>query len=79
MATNKDAVVFNPATTNLSAYGLDLNNYDANMVAYIVEGEILNNIFGWVSKPIDDVKYLKSQGGSAIDKHMMHTVISALD
>ncbi len=27
-------------------YGLDANDYTADMTAYIVEGEILNNIFG---------------------------------
>ncbi|MBP5402883.1 MAG: hypothetical protein J6Y36_06980 [Treponema sp.] len=53
VATGKDAFVFNPATVNLNAYGLDAKNYKGSMKAYIVDGEILNSIFGPISRPID--------------------------
>lgn len=79
VATNRDAILFNPATVSLGAYDLNSNTYSANMTAYIVKGEILNNIFGWMSEPIDDVVYLPNQGGSAIDNHLMADVISALN
>jgi len=79
VATNKDAILFNPATVNLSAYKLNGKNYSSNMTAYIVKGEILNNIFGWMSEPIDSLVYLPNQGGSALDNHSMSSVISALN
>ncbi len=61
VATNKNSILFNPATVNLSAYGLNSSDYFASMTAYIVKGEILNSIFGPVSKPIDKVEYLPTQ------------------
>lgn len=61
VATNKNCILFNPATVNLSAYGLSEDNYHASMTAYIVEGEILSLTMGWMSKPIDNVVYLPSQ------------------
>ena len=79
VATNKNAILFNPATVNLSAYNLSSKNYSADMTVYIVEGEILNQIFGWMSEPIDNVVYLPNQGGSATDNHSMASVISALN
>lgn len=42
VAINTNAIIFNPATVNLSAYELDSNTYTANMVAYVVEGDALN-------------------------------------
>lgn len=44
VATNRDAILFNPANTNLKDYGLDGNRYTGNMVQYVVENEILSNI-----------------------------------
>lgn len=79
VATNKDAILFNPATVNLSAYKLNGKNFSSDMTAYIVKGEILNNIFGWMSEPIDSLVYLPNQGGSALDNHSMSSVISALN
>ena len=79
LATNKDALLFNPATVNPYAYGLNTKNYTADMTAYIVEGEILNNIFGWMSTPIGDLKWLNSSETSASKKHSIRAVIEALD
>ena len=58
VATDRDAILFNPATAALSEYGLNSNNYTASMTAYIVRGEALNELFGLISAPIDEVKYL---------------------
>nr|QGT51282.1 hypothetical protein Firmicute1046_3580 [uncultured Firmicutes bacterium] len=44
VATNRDAVLFNPANTNLKDYDLDANNYTGNMVQYVVGNEILSSI-----------------------------------
>ena len=94
VATNKDCIIFNPATVSLSAYGLSSDNYTSNMTAYIVKGEFLNNAFGFVSSPIDDVEYLReplwrsmmiSTSGNwllkladSFDKHSLETVIELL-
>ncbi len=59
VATNKNCILFNPATVNLSAYGLNENNHRAS--AYIVEDEILSLAMDWLSKPISNVVYLPSQ------------------
>jgi len=61
--TNRGAVLLNPMSVNLSGYHLDsyLENYSGNMTAYIVKGDILNNIFGPVSSPIGNVVYLPQQ------------------
>jgi len=85
VATKKNAILFNPATVNLSAYELDSSNYSASMTAYIVEGEILNYIFGYISGPIDKVEYLpevypintwnpKANIENAVKNHSMETV-----
>ena len=59
VATDRDAILFNPATVNLAAYDLDSNDYTSDMTAYIVEGEMLNKVLGVVSTPIDEKKPLK--------------------
>ena len=95
VATKKDCIIFNPATVFLSEYGLSSDNYSANMTAYIVEGEFLNNIFGAISAPIDEVHYLKEPTWTSIiksllgspafwiadsfNKHSMDTVIDLLE
>ena len=77
VATNSDSILFNPASVSLDMYGLNVEDYSADMDVYVVEGEILNNIFGWISTPIDDFEYIYYDG-SAIDKHSMNAIISAL-
>ncbi len=90
VATNKNAMIFNPATSNLSAYGLSSSSYTASMTAYIVKGDILNATEGWFSKPIDKAVYLPQQHGGnwyegwktsiyqSIQNHLMDAVKSAL-
>ena len=90
VATNKNAMVFNPATSNLGAYGLSAEGYTGSMTAYIVKGDILNAAEGWFSQPIDKVVYLPQQHGGhwhelwqtslyqMIQNHMMDAVKNAL-
>uniref|UniRef100_UPI00388DDEC4 RHS repeat-associated core domain-containing protein n=1 Tax=Treponema sp. TaxID=166 RepID=UPI00388DDEC4 len=58
IATGTDAILFNPATLNPIANGFGLGKHDGNITAYIVYGEILNNIFGDIPQPYDNVHYL---------------------
>ncbi len=90
VATNRNAMIFNPATSNLHDYGLDASKYTASMTAYIVKGDIVNYLEGWFSAPIDKVEYLPQQYGGnwyelwqtntyqRIQNHLMEAVISAL-
>ncbi len=90
VATNRNAMIFNPATSNLSAYGLSSSNYTGNMTAYIVKGDILNTLEGWFSSPIDEAIYLPQQHGGGwknlwqtnlyhgIQNHLMNSVKAAL-
>ena len=78
VATKRDAIVFNPAMVNLLAYGLNAKDYTADMTAYIVEGEILNKIFGRVSEHIGTEEYLPSQYSDSVDDHSIDAVIFAL-
>lgn len=61
VATGKKAILFNPATVNLGAYGLNSKDYDSDMTAYIVDGEILNNIFWIISEPIDKLEIVNKE------------------
>ncbi|WP_235832679.1 hypothetical protein [Acetivibrio mesophilus] len=83
-------MLFNPGTVFLKAYDLKKSDYDAEMTAYIVEDEILNNIFGLISIPIDKVVYLPTQhlgdtGNPTIDtinsvkNHSMKATIEAIE
>lgn len=94
VASNTNAIIFNPATVNLSAYGLKSSEYRASMTAFIVRGDILNNTFGPISRPIDNPIYLTSQHKTpwwvlgparrafnlynSIQNHLMDAVIEAL-
>ena len=69
---------FNPASVNASAYGLNPNNYTASMTAYIVDGEILNMIFGGISAPIDRVEVLQRYSWNPIVNHSMEAVKQGL-
>jgi RHS repeat-associated protein len=85
VATNSNCFVFNPATANLRAYGLNPEEYNASMVAYIVEGEPLNSVFGLISAPIDQVVYLPnpysdtSTGYEFLDKFDAQLIFNSLD
>ena len=64
-------------------------------MCYTYKGEILNNTFGWISTPIDEVHYVKESfmkstiksffSGTplkfvdSLDKHSMRTVIELLE
>ena len=90
VATNKNAMIFNPATSNLNAYGLSSSGYTASMTTYIVKGDIVNHLEGWFSTPIDKAVYLPQQYGGhwyeawqtglyqRIQNHLMGAVKSAL-
>ncbi|WNX33662.1 Mbeg1-like protein [Brevibacillus laterosporus] len=90
VASNKNSIIFNPATVNLKAYGLSSSNYSASMTAFIVKGDILNSTEAGFSKPIDKAVYLPQQHRghwyelwqtSTVDRiknHMMDAVKNAL-
>ncbi|MBR2180972.1 MAG: RHS repeat-associated core domain-containing protein, partial [Oscillospiraceae bacterium] len=78
LATNKNAILFNPMSINPLAYGLNSSKYTADMTAYIVQGEILNNIFGNISKPIGNAVYLPAQYDSSVGNHSMSAIIKYL-
>ncbi|WP_300386717.1 hypothetical protein, partial [Clostridium sp.] len=54
------------------------SEYTADMTAYIVEGEFLNNLEGGISKPIGSIVYLPKQPGSAVENHSMKSVKEAI-
>ena len=90
----RNAILFNPAISNLSDYGLSAKNYTGNMQIYIVEGEILHTMQGWFSGPPigknSEIVYLPQQHkfkwsdttpgrvNKRIQNHLMPAVISAL-
>ncbi len=78
VANNKNAIVFNPATTALSAYGLSAKDYTADMTVYVVKGEILHTLEAPFSEPIDKIVYLEGASGSRVEKHSIDTVIERL-
>ena len=85
LATNRNALLYNPAAINPSAYDLDISNYTGTdgkgMTAFIVEGEALNTFNTEVlrAQPIDKVVKLPKQKGDSIDNHSMEAVKKALD
>lgn len=46
VATNRNAITFNPAVPNLSAYGLDGSSYTGYLRNFVVKNEILNTVMG---------------------------------
>jgi len=44
VATGKNAIVFNPAYANLSAYDLGNSNYTESLKSYVVKGDILDTV-----------------------------------
>ena len=58
LATGKDAVLFNPASPVLDKYGLSFDNYEANMVSYIIEGEVLSETVGRIWKLPGEKKFI---------------------
>jgi RHS repeat-associated protein len=83
LATNRNALLYNPAAINASAYGLDSKSYtgtDSNgMTVYVVKGDALNSLNKALnSKAIDKIIYLPSQSSNPITNHSIETVIKAL-
>lgn len=61
VAINADAIVFNPMTAFFNQYDLDDSTYEGTLSIYIVKGEILNNIFGPITRKTGEVTYLPQQ------------------
>ena len=59
VATGKDAILFNPASPNLSKYGLSFDDYEANMVSYIIEGEALSETVGKILKLPGEKRFIE--------------------
>ena len=89
VASNVNCIVFNPAKTFLSAYGLSSDSYTANITEIVVKGEALNTVQRWFSRPIGKFIYLSTQHTSpwwqvwmypmnAIKNHRMAAVICGL-
>ena len=92
VATNKNALLFNPANANLSGYGLNGKNYTAAMAQYIVKKEILSEttILGIKLGPVSSsrvpsitTRWLKKQHSALtiwgqVNNHLMDAVKSAL-
>lgn len=89
VATNNDCITFNPAKANLKVYDGTKNkidSYTGTMTHYIVEGEILNHLFGNPSTgttvklrtqvPIESGSV--NAWGQRIDNHHMWAVKEAL-
>ena len=49
VATNCNAIIFNPARANYEAYGLDRDGYTGNITAFVVEGEPLDAVLDFIS------------------------------
>ena len=56
VATDKDAVVFNPAYPNFGSYALNPYSYKGKAVSYVVRGEFLNVIAG--EPNVGEVRYI---------------------
>ena len=84
LATNRNALLYNPAAINSFAYGLDVSKYTGKygkgMTAFIVEGEFLNTFNKTVlnAKPIDKIVKLPKQKGNSFYNHSMEAVKKAL-
>ena len=83
LATNRNALLYNPAAINAKAYGLNAKSYkgaDKNgMTAYVVKGDMLDRFINSLfAKPIDKVVYLPQQSDNSVTNHLIDTLIRAL-
>ncbi len=76
--TNKNCIIFNPATVNLSAYGISSSGYTSDMVAYIVKGDILHSVENAFSKPIGRIVYLPRQYGHDLELHTEMILVNGI-
>ena len=60
VATNSNAIVFNPAPVNLESYHLNAGSYSANAVSYVTEGEVLDTYLVFLPNANYEKVYLKS-------------------
>ncbi|NLY74262.1 MAG: hypothetical protein GX075_03060, partial [Firmicutes bacterium] len=79
VATNKDAILFNPARPNYGAYGVPISSYEGTMTSYVVRGEILNNAIFFLPKPTENVEYLPRQYWNPFANHGMPAVNKAIN
>ena len=84
-ATGANAILFNPATSSWRSVWFSgisskqIRNYNGNMTTYIVEGEILNKLQGWMTEHFGNVVYLEPKNGlGAVGKHLMEAVLWSL-
>ena len=79
VATNRNAILFNPAATALNKYGLDSNTYSADMTVYVVKGEplnALNSLLG--AKAIDNYEILPFYSWNPVKNHSMEAIKSGV-
>ena len=71
----------------MGAYGLDAEEYDGEMISYVVDGEALQTYLGWIpfESPAEEIIIGKDDNQAdisfteRIDKHMIESVIEALE
>ena len=79
IATNRNAILFNPAATALNEYGLNANTYSGGMTVYVVKGEplnALNSLLG--AKAIDNYETLPFYSWNPIKNHSMEAIKSGV-
>ena len=67
VATNRNAIVFNPVTAFLDEYNLSVENYTGNILSYVVEGEMLDTLSTILGKNIGIEVLLESPYNYDID------------
>ena len=79
VATNRNAILFNPAAAALSSYGLDSSSYSASMTAYVVWGEPLSMV-NWLlgANVIDGYETLPFYSWNPIKNHSMEAIVNGL-
>ena len=83
LATNKNALLYNPAAINASAYGLDTKSYSGydshGMTSFVVNGDFLSSFNGVLgAKTIGKKVILPKQSRSMFENHKIKSVIKAL-
>jgi RHS repeat-associated protein len=84
LATNRNALIFNPAAINAEAYGLDTKSYtgadEHGMTTFVVGGDFLNDVnSGLGAKPIGNFVMLPQQSNNPIENHKMEAVKKGLN
>lgn len=60
---------------------MNVEDYDEEMISYVVDGEILDSIFGFLHlENMGEKEYLYDENnGNIINKHLIETVIRILE